>query len=120
MAVKEKKISDLKKAIQRYYPKLEDWAMVEKAYHFSQEAHRGQLRESGESYIIHPLGVVMILAELELDLVTIVAGLLHDVVEDTATTLDDIRQEFGAEVQNVYCHGPGYQGCYDQTGRPDS
>jgi GTP diphosphokinase / guanosine-3',5'-bis(diphosphate) 3'-diphosphatase len=98
MAVKEKKISDLKKAIQRYYPKLEDWAMVEKAYHFSQEAHRGQLRESGESYIIHPLGVVMILAELELDLVTIVAGLLHDVVEDTATTLDDIRREFGAEV----------------------
>jgi GTP diphosphokinase / guanosine-3',5'-bis(diphosphate) 3'-diphosphatase len=98
MAVKEKKLSDLKKAIQRYYPKLEDWAMVEKAYHFSQEAHRGQLRESGESYIIHPLGVVMILAELELDLVTIVAGLLHDVVEDTATTLDDIRREFGAEV----------------------
>jgi GTP diphosphokinase / guanosine-3',5'-bis(diphosphate) 3'-diphosphatase len=101
MAVKEKKLSDLKKAIQRYYPKLEDWAMVEKAYHFSQEAHRGQLRESGESYIIHPLGVVMILAELELDLVTIVAGLLHDVVEDTATTLDDIRQEFGAEVASL-------------------
>ncbi len=101
MAVKEKKLSDLKKAIQRYYPKLEDWAMIEKAYHFSQEAHSGQLRESGESYIIHPLGVVMILAELELDLVTIVAGLLHDVVEDTAVTLEDIRQEFGPEVASL-------------------
>jgi len=101
MAVKEKKLSDLKKAVQRYYPKLEDWAMVEKAYHFSQEAHSGQLRESGESYIIHPLGVVMILAELELDLVTIVAGLLHDVVEDTDLTLEDIRREFGTEVASL-------------------
>ncbi|MBM4234851.1 MAG: bifunctional (p)ppGpp synthetase/guanosine-3',5'-bis(diphosphate) 3'-pyrophosphohydrolase [Firmicutes bacterium] len=101
MAVKEKKLSDLKKAVQRYYPKLEDWAMVEKAYNFSQEAHSGQLRESGESYIIHPLGVVMILAELELDLVTIVAGLLHDVVEDTDLTLEDIRREFGTEVASL-------------------
>ncbi len=101
MAVKEKKLSDLKKAIQRYYPKLEDWAMVEKAYIFSQEAHSGQLRESGESYIIHPLGVVMILAELELDLVTLAAALLHDVVEDTAVTVERIEEEFGAEVAQL-------------------
>jgi len=101
MAVKEKKLSDLKRAVQRYYPRLEDWAMVEKAYNFSLEAHSGQLRESGESYIIHPLGVVMILAELELDLVTIVAGLLHDVVEDTGVTLEVIRKEFGPEVASL-------------------
>ncbi len=98
MPVREKKLIELKKNIQRYYPNLEDWAMVEKAYEFSLKAHSGQLRESGESYIIHPLGVVLILAELELDLVTIIAGLLHDVVEDTEVTLDDIRHEFGDEV----------------------
>lgn len=98
MAVKEKKLNDLKKKIQRYYPDLEDWALVEKAYNYSLQAHSGQLRESGESYIIHPLGVVMILADLELDLVTIIAGLLHDVVEDTKITLEEIREEFGEEV----------------------
>ncbi|MDZ4131822.1 MAG: bifunctional (p)ppGpp synthetase/guanosine-3',5'-bis(diphosphate) 3'-pyrophosphohydrolase, partial [Dethiobacteria bacterium] len=91
-------MNDLKKKIQRYYPDLEDWALVEKAYNYSLQAHSGQLRESGESYIIHPLGVVMILADLELDLVTIIAGLLHDVVEDTKITLEEIREEFGEEV----------------------
>lgn len=98
MVVIEKKLLDLKKRIQKYYPSLEDWALVEKAYHFSLKAHSGQLRQSGESFMIHPLGVVLILAELELDLVTIIAGLLHDVVEDTAITLNEIRDEFGDEV----------------------
>jgi GTP diphosphokinase / guanosine-3',5'-bis(diphosphate) 3'-diphosphatase len=98
MAVKEIKLNDLKKKIMRYYPDLEDWALVEKAYNYSLQAHSGQLRESGESYIIHPLGVVMILADLELDLVTIIAGLLHDVVEDTKITLEEISEEFGEEV----------------------
>ncbi len=101
MVVKEKKLIELKKKIRRYYPDLEDWAMVEKAYQYSLQAHSGQLRESGESYIIHPLGVVLILAELELDLVTIIAGLLHDVVEDTKITLEDIRSEFGEEVASL-------------------
>ena len=101
MVVKEKKLSDLKKKIRRYYPDLDDWALVEKAYAYSLEAHSGQLRESGESYIIHPLGVVTILAELELDLVTIIAGLLHDVVEDTDITLEEIRKEFGEEVASL-------------------
>jgi len=98
MAVKEKKLNELKKRIQRYYPDLEDWVLVEKAYNYSVQAHSGQLRESGESYITHPLGVAMILTELELDLVTIIAGLLHDVVEDTDITLEEIRNEFGDEV----------------------
>jgi GTP diphosphokinase / guanosine-3',5'-bis(diphosphate) 3'-diphosphatase len=98
MVVKEKKLGELKKKIRRYFPDLEDWALVEKAYSYALQAHSGQLRESGDSYIIHPLGVVMILAELELDLVTIIAGLLHDVVEDTDKSLEDIRAEFGEEV----------------------
>ncbi len=101
MVVKEKKLIDLKNRIKKYYPNLEDWAQVEKAYQFSLKAHSGQLRESGESYIIHPLGVVLILAELELDLVTIIAGLLHDVVEDTDITLDQIKSEFGDEVASL-------------------
>ncbi|MCJ7806764.1 MAG: HD domain-containing protein, partial [Clostridia bacterium] len=75
--------------------------MVEKAYYYSMKAHSGQMRESGETFISHPLGVVMILAELEIDLVTIIAGLLHDVVEDTDITLEEIRQEFGDEVATL-------------------
>lgn len=101
MPVKEKRLTDLKKRIQRYYPDLEDWTLVEKAYNFSMQAHSGQLRESGESYIMHPLGVAMILAELELDLVTIIGGLLHDVVEDTDVTLEVIKDEFGEEVATL-------------------
>ncbi|MEW5785982.1 MAG: bifunctional (p)ppGpp synthetase/guanosine-3',5'-bis(diphosphate) 3'-pyrophosphohydrolase [Bacillota bacterium] len=98
MAVRERGLADLKKRVTRYYPAAEDWAVVEKAYHFALQAHSGQLRESGESYIIHPLGVAKILADLELDLVTITAGLLHDVAEDTTVTLAEINDQFGAEV----------------------
>ncbi len=98
MVVKEKKLKELQKRIRRYYPELEDWELVERAYNYSVKAHSGQLRESGESYITHPLGVALILTELELDLVTIVAGLLHDVVEDTEVTLEQIHEEFGEEV----------------------
>ncbi len=101
MAVKEKKLKELQKRVRRYYPDLEDWEMVERAYNYSVAAHSGQLRESGESYITHPLGVALILTELELDLVTIVAGLLHDVVEDTEVTLDQIQETFGEEVSSL-------------------
>ena len=68
------------------------------AYHVARDAHEGQARKSGEPYIIHPLCVAIILAELELDKETIVAGLLHDVVEDTVMTDEQIAQEFGDEV----------------------
>ncbi len=101
MTVKEKKIDQLKKRVERYYSDQQDWKLVEKAYNFSLQAHSGQLRESGEAYITHPLGVTMLLTELELDLVTIIAGLLHDVVEDTSVTLEDIRLEFGDEVASL-------------------
>ncbi len=97
MAVRERGLSELKKKIARYYPQTEDWSMVERAYKFALHAHSGQRRESGESYIIHPLGVAKILAELELDLTTIIAGLLHDVVEDTEVTLKMVEEEFGPE-----------------------
>lgn len=71
---------------------------IEKAYRFAEEAHRGQLRISGDDYILHPLEVALILVELELDDSTIMAAMLHDVVEDTEHTLDDIKKAFGEEV----------------------
>lgn len=72
--------------------------LVEKAYYYAEEAHRGQLRNSGEDYIQHPLEVAKILLELELDEATIAAALLHDVVEDTPCTIEEIEKEFGPEV----------------------
>ena len=98
MAVKERKLGELRKLLARHYPTDEDWALVERAYAFAYRAHTGQRRESGESFITHPLGVAMILAELGLDLTTIIAGLLHDVVEDTAVTLPEIADIFGEEI----------------------
>ena len=73
-------------------------AIVDKAYHFAEVAHRNQLRNSGEDYILHPLEVAQILVELEMDEATIAAALLHDVVEDTEYTLTDIEKNFGAEI----------------------
>ncbi len=83
--------------IQEYHPST-DLSMVEKAYHLADNAHKGQFRKSGEPYIIHPLCVAITLAELELDKETIVSGLLHDVVEDTICTLEELEAEFGREV----------------------
>lgn len=92
------KLEDLKAQVKTYYPTEPDWDVLENAYRFALEAHRDQKRFSGELYITHPLGVGRILAELEMDTDTIAAGLLHDVVEDTAVTLEDIRREFGSEI----------------------
>lgn len=91
----------LKEIIKSYYPVEPDWTVLEKAYQFAVDAHQGQRRFSGELYITHPLGVATILAELELDLDTIVAGLLHDVVEDTEVTLEEIENEFGSEIAQL-------------------
>ncbi len=85
-------------AVKKYHPSA-DISMIEKAYTIARDAHKEQVRKSGEPYIIHPLCVAIILADLELDKETIVAGILHDVVEDTIMTNEEIRQEFGAEVE---------------------
>ena len=78
-----------------------DEDMVRKAYNFAKEAHKEQKRESGEPYIIHPIAVAENLAELGMDTDTIVAGLLHDVIEDTKYTYDDVAREFNAEIANL-------------------
>ena len=83
--------------INAYHPS-DDISMIEKAYGIAYDAHKDQKRRSGEPYIIHPVSVAIILAELELDKETIIAGILHDVVEDTVLTLDEITEMFGAEV----------------------
>ncbi len=88
---------ELIQAVKAYHPSA-DVSVIEKAYHVAYEAHKDQKRKSGEPYIIHPICVGIILAELELDKETIVAGLLHDVVEDTPMTVEDLTREFGEEV----------------------
>lgn len=84
--------------IRRYHPST-DVSIIEKAYKLAKEAHGDQYRKSGEPYIIHPLWVAIILANLEMDKETIVAGILHDVVEDTHIDEEFVRKEFGEEVE---------------------
>ena len=88
---------ELIKSVRKYHPST-DISMIEKAYRIAFKAHEGQLRKSGEPYIIHPLCVAIILADLELDKETIVSGLLHDAVEDTVMTTEEIAEEFSQEV----------------------
>lgn len=87
----------LVEGVKRYHPS-DDLTMIAKAYQVAEEAHKGQKRKSGEPYIIHPLCVAIILADLELDKESIAAGLLHDVVEDTIMTTEELEKEFGSEV----------------------
>lgn len=91
------KLGDLLTRINSYMEDP-DLALVKKAYNFAKEAHKGQYRVSGEPYLEHPLGVAYILAELELDIISITSALLHDVVEDTSVSSDDINREFGSEI----------------------
>lgn len=88
---------DLIERVRRYHPS-DDISLIEKAYTVADEAHSNQVRKSGEPYIIHPLCVGIILADLELDKETIAAGLLHDVVEDTIMTEKEIESKFGEDV----------------------
>ncbi|MBQ9141881.1 MAG: bifunctional (p)ppGpp synthetase/guanosine-3',5'-bis(diphosphate) 3'-pyrophosphohydrolase [Lachnospiraceae bacterium] len=93
----EELYQELIERVQKYHPS-DDISMIEKAYKIAYEAHKNQLRKSGEPYIIHPLNVASILASLEMDKETIVAGILHDVVEDTVMTDEDLRREVGEDV----------------------
>ena len=88
---------ELVESVKKYHPS-DDLSLIEKAYHVASKAHGSQMRKSGEPYIIHPLCVAIILAELELDKESIAAGLLHDVIEDTDMTLEDLVSLFGEEV----------------------
>ncbi len=93
----EQLYGDLVLRVRRYHPS-DDISLIEKAYRLARKAHENQVRKSGEPYIIHPLCVAIILADLEMDKETIAAGLLHDVIEDTIMTEDEIRKEFGDDV----------------------
>jgi GTP pyrophosphokinase len=91
---------DLLRKIRTYRPS-DDLSLVKKAYDFSLEHHKGSERESGEPYLAHPLQVATLLAEMRLDTTAIVSGLLHDVVEDTTVTVDEIKTEFGEQVAHI-------------------
>ncbi len=90
-------LGSLIKQIQTYHPNIQVDSIID-AYNYAEDAHAGQLRNSGEPYITHPLAVAVSLARLEMDQDTIVAGLLHDVVEDTKISTEDIKNKFGEEV----------------------
>ena len=83
------------------YMNSEHVKFVNKAYQYAENAHKGQMRKSGEEYIVHPIQVAGILAEINMDPVTVSAGFLHDVVEDTEHTYDDIKEEFSEEVADL-------------------
>ncbi len=91
---------DLISHVRKYHPS-DDISLIEKAYKVANEAHEGQVRKSGEPYIVHPLHVANILADLEMDKETIAAGLLHDVAEDTDWTIADLELEFGEDVAHL-------------------
>ena len=110
IVLEESKISELKefmapedlyqvlvRHVKKYHPS-DDISVIEKAYRVASDAHKDQKRKSGEPYIIHPLYVAIILADLEMDKETIVAGLLHDVLEDTVMTEEQMAEVFGMEV----------------------
>ncbi len=93
----EELFRDLIERVHKYHPS-DEVSLIEKAYRTASEAHAGQVRKSGEPYIIHPLCVGIILADLEMDKETIVAGLLHDVLEDTIMTEEEMKEQFGDDV----------------------
>src|SRR5271168_4926077 len=94
------KFRELMKRIEENRPQ-DDLSIVKKAYDYSLKYHEGQMRASGEPYLVHPLEVALVLAEMKMDPVAIAAGLLHDSVEDTSVTIVDIRKEFGEQVAHI-------------------
>src|SRR3989339_1113289 len=93
-------IDDLMVQIKKYY-REQDTEMVQLAYDFAEKAHRGQMRKSGEPYIIHPVATAMILAHMRIDPNIIVAALLHDVPEDTSVTLEEVEKNFGPDIAGM-------------------
>lgn len=95
-----KMYDELIRNVEKYHPS-NDYSQLRKAFDLAVEAHKNQLRKSGEPYIIHPIAVAIILSELELDFESIIAGLLHDVIEDTKYSYDDIANLFSEEIANI-------------------
>ncbi|HTQ25094.1 MAG TPA: bifunctional (p)ppGpp synthetase/guanosine-3',5'-bis(diphosphate) 3'-pyrophosphohydrolase [Candidatus Binataceae bacterium] len=93
-------LEQLLKRVQAYNPQA-DLQLIRRAYEYSARMHAEQKRESGEPYVTHPLNVALIIAQLKLDLPSIITGLLHDVVEDTMASLDEVRELFGGEVATL-------------------
>ena len=94
---KEREYGQFMDRVRSYLPE-EDWPVIERAFALADKAHASQKRASGEPYILHPLGVATILSELQIDRSTLVSALLHDVVEDTEISLEEIEEQFGPEV----------------------
>jgi guanosine-3',5'-bis(diphosphate) 3'-pyrophosphohydrolase len=94
------RFEDILATVKKYHPN-EDLEMLRRAYMFSAKEHHGQVRKSGEPYLNHPLAVAAILAEMKLDAVCVCVGLLHDIVEDTSTPLEEIEAQFGKDVANI-------------------
>jgi RelA/SpoT family (p)ppGpp synthetase len=113
----EMEIEAIVREASEYLPAL-DLDLVRRAYGFAKEAHDGQLRESGEEYIYHSLSVAHSLVQLGLDASTIAAGLLHDVVEDSAATIDDLRDEFGNEIARLVEGMTKLSGLDETMGQP--
>lgn len=100
-ATPEELYARLEDKIKKYHPSAMDMDMIQKAYMYAKESHGDQVRKSGEPYIIHPLHTALILADLELDKETIMAGLMHDVMEDTAVSREQMIKDFGEEVTDL-------------------
>ena len=94
------RFEDILEKVERYHPEA-DLELLRRAYIFSAREHRGQVRMSGEPYLVHPLEVAGVLADMKLDVVTVSAGLLHDTVEDSLTTIEHIEQYFGPEIARI-------------------
>src|SRR5262252_5366622 len=93
-------VDQLIERIRTYQPSV-DANLIQRAYDYSYRMHAGQRRKSGQPYIVHPVSVAAIIADLRLDGASVCAGLLHDVVEDTLATTDDLTKEFGVEVAEL-------------------
>ena len=112
---KELKIADLVDKVQSYYPAA-DVDLIRKAYDFSAKVHQGQKRLSGEPYLIHPMAVAGVIADLKMDVPSVIGGLLHDTVEDTLTTLEELKGIFGREIAVI--SGRRYQTQPDEFQQP--
>ena len=94
------RIREIEERVQQNFPGV-DTSLLQKCYVYSAKVHQGQLRLSGEAYLTHPLAVAEILAKMRLDPVTVAAGLLHDTVEDTLASEEELREQFGDEITDI-------------------